>query len=439
MDPRGVNNSGPDLSCFPGRDGTAQLYDEEFFKAVDVNSSTSMAETFAKAGAFGDWCTAAHSSANDTAKYVNTVATSADMLHYAEVLAESKGERKTDAKLWYYGGSYGTVLGTTFAALFPDRIGRMILDAVVDVEDYYQGKWAANLPDTDAAIRTFFKYCFEAGREKCDFWSDSSEVIEAHFNAVVADLEANPIIVADRNLVDTPTIVTITDFKALLSTAPYAPSDLYPILAQALAEIEQRNGTTLYSFTGNGGRLDDNCGETNPNAPDIEPRHFIACNDGNGRYNLSTMEEWTKHVEFLVNQSKYVGEVWAAASSINCRNLNIRAPESQVFTGVPSANETSTPILFISNTLDPVTPLRAGKKMSALFGGSRILVQNSVGHGSLAARSTCTLNYTKQYIVDTSLPPEGSVCEAEEFPFKSSPTTSVVQDIRSILRKRYQI
>lgn len=35
------------------------------------------------------------------------------------------------------GGSYGTALGATLAAMFPDRIGHILLDGVIDAQEYY--------------------------------------------------------------------------------------------------------------------------------------------------------------------------------------------------------------------------------------------------------------------------------------------------------------
>jgi hypothetical protein len=58
--------------------------------------------------------------------------------------------RKGEEKLQYWGFSYGTVLGATFAALQPHRVSRLILDGVVDSEDYYSLEFRNNLNDTEA-------------------------------------------------------------------------------------------------------------------------------------------------------------------------------------------------------------------------------------------------------------------------------------------------
>ena len=387
FDPRSVNSSGPDVSCFPGVENTYEVYMQNHFgNAVDVNSSSSIANAWAQAGAFGDWCTRVHGGANDSSKYVNTVATAEDMLYYTEVLAESNGEDRNSSQLYYYGASYGTVLGATFASLFPDRIGRMILDGVVDSEDYYQGKWEANLYDADAAVETFWTYCYEGGNASCSFWDVSPEAIEARWYKVINQLKVQPIPVTDPTVVSIPAIVTYTDFKTLLESAPYSPSVYYPILANVLAELEVGNGSLLAQLSGAGINYLESC-EISPPAVynEAEPRYFIACNDANGRFNLSTVEDFTENVDYLYNQSQWLGEAWAAGTSVVCRSLDIKSPDNQILTGVPSANSTSNPILFLANTLDPVTPKRGAEKMSSLFGGSRVLTQDCVGHSTEAA------------------------------------------------------
>ncbi|KAF2013974.1 hypothetical protein BU24DRAFT_395102 [Aaosphaeria arxii CBS 175.79] len=439
FDPRGVNNSGPDLSCFPGQTGTARLYDDDFNTAVDINSSSTITDAFARAGAFGEWCTQAHSGPNDTAKYANTVATATDMLHYTELAAEARGESAEDAELWYYGASYGTILGSTAAALFPDRIGRMILDGVVDAEDYYLGAWSNNLVDGDAAISTFFKYCHEGGNTSCAFWDESPEAIEERFNAVIEDVRQNPITVSDPTFVKKPTIITTRDLHSALTTVPYQPLILFPILGLVMSHLEQRNGTVLAQFLGSAAPQDQCENPPTFEVSDVEPRYFIACNDANGRYNLSTVEKFTEQVEQQFELSKYMGESWAAGTSINCRKLEVFAPDSQVFEGVPSANKTSNPILFVGNTYDPVTPLTHAKSMSKRFAGSGVLQQDSVGHCTLAAPSKCTWKVTQKYILDATLPAEGTVCEPDEVPFEKPLGSILGSADTKILKKRHHI
>ena len=50
----------------------------------------------------------------------------------------------------YRGFSYGSVLGLTLASLFPDRVERVV-DGIIDLDDYYSGRWERNLQDRTAS------------------------------------------------------------------------------------------------------------------------------------------------------------------------------------------------------------------------------------------------------------------------------------------------
>jgi pimeloyl-ACP methyl ester carboxylesterase len=52
---------------------------------------------------------------------------------------EMDEKSKSPARLQYLGFSYGTVLGNTFASMFPGRVGRLVLDGVCDIDDYMDG------------------------------------------------------------------------------------------------------------------------------------------------------------------------------------------------------------------------------------------------------------------------------------------------------------
>lgn len=43
-----------------------------------------------------------------------------------------------DGKLRYWGFSYGTLLGSTLLAMFPDKVDKIILDGVVNPANYYE-------------------------------------------------------------------------------------------------------------------------------------------------------------------------------------------------------------------------------------------------------------------------------------------------------------
>jgi hypothetical protein len=78
-----------------------------------------------------------------------------------------------------------------------------------------------------------------------------------------------------------------------------------------------------------------------------------------------------------------------------------------------SAAKTSHPILFLSNSLDPVTPLRNAKKMSKQFPGSVVFGQDAEGHCTLAAPSVCIAKGIRDYFNTGELPKEGMACKPD--------------------------
>jgi hypothetical protein len=82
--------------------------------------------------------------------------------------------------------------------------------------------------------------------------------------------------------------------------------------------------------------------------------------------------------------------------------------------------DTAHPILYIGNIADNVTPLQSAFNNSAKFPSSVVLTQNAYGHCSLAAPSTCSVRYIREYFQNGTLPANGTVCDSDfdlfEFP-----------------------
>ena len=137
-------------------------------------------------------------------RFVSTVSVARDMLHIIEKLGEEK------LKCW--GFSYGTFLGVTFASLWPEKLGQIVLDGVfplhllttvlftngnsgnVDPEQYSSGEGTHFLADTDAVMNSFHISCHIAGPHLCAFYSLSPSAIETRLTTLLSILKIAPVI-----------------------------------------------------------------------------------------------------------------------------------------------------------------------------------------------------------------------------------------------------
>ncbi|KJA21599.1 hypothetical protein HYPSUDRAFT_140328, partial [Hypholoma sublateritium FD-334 SS-4] len=392
FDPRGVARSTPRVSFFES-DVERELWMSETIAAnmSDVPRVWARAHVLSQLAGEAD---------TGYLRHVNTDNTARDMLRIFEAHGRSK--------IQYWGFSYGTILGATFAAMFPDKVERMVLDGVSDSEDYYASRWASGLMDTDKAMESFYTGCAAAGPDGCAFWAPTTEEIRQNASALSDFVRISPI----------PTrtslrygLFDINKLDAALFTSLYFPYSSFPALAQGLSEVAA--GTPKILFDRENLPL-YKCACDAPEcayASVVDVAAAFFCNDGvDTPGDLQSTEEYFSLMKKL---SPEWGINWA---HIRMKCVGWPKFPKNHFRGPFIAN-TSHPILLIGNTADPVSPLWVANKMSKGFKDSVVLTQDSVGHGSVSAPSLCTQKYVRGYFIDGTLPGSGTVCLTVSQPF----------------------
>ncbi|KAK0218614.1 TAP-like protein-domain-containing protein [Armillaria nabsnona] len=398
FDPRGVANSTPQAQFFLSKEEQYQWVTNTNNRATVVNTtSDQIPHLWASAQVLAEL---ALERDNEILNYISTDNVARDMLRITEAAGQEK--------LQYYGESYGTVLGSTFAAMFPDKVERMVLDGVVDANAYYSGDWRNETVDADKVMQSFFDGCVAAGPDACAFYAPTAEQISNNLDSLYESLLIQPVPVVS------PPFYGVVDYTALRTAvwfALYEPYDLFPILAEGLASFAAGNGTIIYEIQAN--VYDPSSGYDNS----WDAGYAIACGDAaNNTDSVADLFTYSHDVETL---STFYNSL-LVMRRIRCSGWKFH--RGDIFTG-PITGNTSYPILFIGNTADPVTPLSAAKKVSTAFPGSIVLTQNSSGHTSISASSECTQAYVQAYFQNGTLPKDGTVCEVESKMFPTSSDT----------------
>ncbi|KAF7364685.1 Abhydrolase-4 domain-containing protein [Mycena venus] len=399
FDPRGIARSTPRVSFFESR-AERVLWSGAGEKTVSMNASDdALARAWARAIVQGRL---AGERDDGSLRFINTDHTARDMLQI--VRAHSK------EKLQYWGFSYGSVLGATFAAMFPDNVERLVIDGVVDSENYYATEWSNNLLDTDNAWMAFVHGCVAAGPEECPFFAPTAAEILDKVDKIYASVRARPIPVRANSSYG---VVDYSLVRRKIFGTLYSPYSQFPILAKALADLAVGNGTTLFQMFEKPA-FQCACDPSEHEFDSVEDALYaVICNDG--KHIPRDYEAILVHYQNLLKTSQWA-DMW---ETIHMSCLAWPEFPKTNFQG-PFVANTSHPILLVGNTADPATPLWAAKKMSEGFAGSVVLTQDSVGHCSFSAPSICTQKYIRQYFVNGTLPEPDTVCPVISTPFPTA-------------------
>lgn len=457
FDPRGVNNTTPRLRCFPNafNQQVWQLQSPDY--GLLWHSESIIGLEWGRASALGASCSAEEEDGG-ILPYLNTPQSARDMLHIIEKEAQwrdqqtvqvlksrpthltqleianeaaRKTRRPNEAKIQYWGMSYGTLLGATFAAMYPDRVGRLILDGVVDPADHYAGDWLTQLQDSDHIISKLCEYCFQAGPTKCPLFTGNSPMdIEQRFTEIMYGMKENPIAVlpidpSTQNSIG-PDMITYGDLHLRLLSGMYFPFTMAESLFTLLWEVEQRNASSTQLtdlvrrkqafLTPSGCQNEELSDPDIPYVSGFGAFQSISCMDIGGSMNL-TRRDFRDHLNELQGQSRWIGLSWAR-NKLSCEGFTVKpAWKPELSFQAQQWQNTSHPLLLIGNTHDTVTPLRNARRVSTLFPTSIVLQQDSQGHCSHSSPTLCTGKVIRQYFQTGKLPEEGTICKPDTLPF----------------------
>lgn len=190
FDPRGVGSSVPSLHCRPDYFGTDRPNFIPSTKAL-------MSYWLARTNDYAQRCGA--STAKRLLPFMTTRDTVRDMERLrAAYQAQATSVQQANArkKLNYFGYSYGTYLGQVYATLFPSKVGRFVLDSVVDPNRYW---YRSNLDQDKGFDRNLNLFFGWMAQNNATFRLGSSQsAIRARYDDLVRNLDRYP--AADKQL-----------------------------------------------------------------------------------------------------------------------------------------------------------------------------------------------------------------------------------------------
>jgi pimeloyl-ACP methyl ester carboxylesterase len=322
-----------------------------------------------------------------------------------------------DKRLTYAGYSYGTFLGATYARLFPDRVGRFVLDGTVDPIAWSGTGTGDAAPTTPLGIRVrqgiggretfgeFARLCREAGPQRCPLavLGDPAVVVPATFDRLAREPVEITLPDGTRALIDQQTAVAATFFELYSPAGWPGLADFLAALAAPVPSPARVAAAAAATRSPLGARI------RGEDYPSVGGALASLCVDtaASGR-----VREYPALIDAYDDVAPYFGR-FRGWTPVPCEFWALQDPDA--FHG-PWQQRTRAPVLVIGTRFDPATPYRQARPYADLFPAGRLLTLDGWGHTAIG-KSACTDAAIATYLVKGDPPQDGAVCAADTVPF----------------------
>jgi pimeloyl-ACP methyl ester carboxylesterase len=370
-DPRGVQRTSPVNCSASSTPANATPLERPDPVPSGPNASATEQALLANDRAFAAQCEA---ESGNILPYVGTLESAEDLDRIRQALG--------DSQLTFMGQSYGTLLGATYAELFPTRVRAMVLDSALDPAESTDQMLEEQADSFEADLNAFFTWC--ASNSSCP-WRPAGNPVTALL-ALITESSVNAL-PAGGNAVAGPGEI----YDALL--AGLDASGDWPTLGDALGEAAAKNGSGVLTMTDNyaGG------GSTNGG----EAEQAIDCLDHPVSRNPGTYPALAASAAV---SAPVFGPLlaWGWLGCAVWPVLPTRTPAPAVAPGSP-------PILVTGTTGDPATPYQWSVNLAKELQHGELVTWQGQSHVAYFY-SPCVRAIDEAYLINGILPPVGTVC-----------------------------
>jgi len=373
FDPRGVGESTA-VKCFDAAEMDAYIFDI----APGARGSQQWEDAIMQGHA--DFAGACEANSGGILAFITTDQAARDMDLLRGVLG--------DKALNYLGYSYGTFLGATYAKLYPERVGRLVLDGAIDPSVSGLDVSTTQAIGFESALRAYMADCLTTN--ECPFRGTVDEAM-ADLGALLASVDQRPLPGADGRQLGADTLMTA------IVAALYS-QDSWSYLTQALRDALQGNPDVAFLLADFYYNREDGVYLDNS----TEAFRAYNCMD----YPVDTSEADAAAAEALIAQkAPTVAPYWSGPDSCAVWPFPPTGVREKI------SAEGAAPILVVGTTNDPATPYEWSVALAEQLSSGVLITRVGEGHTGFNKSNSCVDDAVVSYLLDGVVPAADIRCE----------------------------